>query len=52
MKYVGVDLHKQTISVCVMIQDANKRKVIDRKRLACAQTDAIAAYFQSLGTFQ
>ncbi len=26
MKYVGVDLHKQVISVCVVIQEDNKRK--------------------------
>ncbi len=25
MKYVGVDLHKQVISVCVVIQEDNKR---------------------------
>ena len=28
LKYVGVDLHKKAISVCVMIQEGRKRKVV------------------------
>ena len=34
MKYVGVDLHKHVISVCVVIQEDNKRKVVARRNLA------------------
>ena len=32
MYYVGVDLHKQTISVCVMIQEKGERRVIGQRR--------------------
>ena len=52
MKFIGVDLHKKTISLCVMIQDDNQRKVIDRRRLACADTNSIVEYFASQGPFQ
>jgi transposase len=52
MKFVGVDLHKKTISVCVMIQVAQKRKVHQRARFACADTAAIRAWFEALGPFQ
>ena len=52
MKYVGVDLHKKTISMCVMIQDAGRRRVVARKNMACDNSDAIAAFFASLGPFQ
>ena len=36
MKFVGVDLHKQTISVCVMVEEGRKRKVEQRRSLRCA----------------
>ncbi len=52
MKYVGVDLHKKAISMCVMIQDGRRRKIVARKNMACADTDAITAFFASLGPFQ
>ena len=49
MKYVGIDLHKKTISVCVV---NDKREVLDRKRFECSQTERIVAYFRQLGEFQ
>lgn len=52
MKYVGVDLHKQTISICVLIQDGTRRKVVARKNMRCADTKSISEFFSSLGTFQ
>ena len=52
MRFVGVDLHKQSISLCVMSQAASGRKVVDRKRFACEDEASIAAYFASLGSHQ
>jgi transposase len=52
MKYVGVDLHKQTISVCVMAEVAQKRKVQQRKSLLCKDVQGIRRFFEELGTFR
>ena len=42
MKYVGVDLHKQVISACVVIQEDKQRKVIGRRNLRSKETESIA----------
>ncbi len=47
MKYVGVDLLKQVISVCVVIQENEKRKVVARRNLRCKEQDTIEAFFAS-----
>lgn len=52
MKYVGVDLHKKTITVCVVILVRGQRKVFQRQRFACCDTAAIAAWFKRLGKFR
>jgi transposase len=52
MKFVGVDLHKQSISVCVMVEDGHKRKVEQRHSLRCADVEGIRRVFEQLGTFQ
>src|SRR5580692_11585287 len=52
MKYVGVDLHKQSISVCVMVEDGQQRKVERRHSLRCADVEGIRRVFEQLGTFQ
>src|SRR5271155_4231456 len=52
MKYVGVDLHKQTISVCVMAEVAQKRKVEQRKSLLCKDVQGIRRFFEELGSFR
>jgi len=52
MKYVGVDLHKQTISVCVMTEDGRKRRVEQRRSLRCADIGGIRQFFEELGTFR
>jgi transposase len=52
MHYVGVDLHKQTISVCVVIQAGTAREVTARRRFRCADMDRISAFFEELGSFQ
>jgi transposase len=52
MRYVGVDLHKQTISLCVVELAGRERKVVERKRFRCADEEAIAAYFAGLGSYE
>jgi transposase len=49
MKYVGIDLHKKTISIYVVNQD---RKKLDHKRLYCLPSEPIVEYFRKLGEFQ
>ena len=49
MHYVGIDLHKQTISVCVVSQD---RQVVTRKQLPCSDTLRIAAFFEEFRPFR
>jgi transposase len=51
MKYVGVDLHKQSIVLCVVVVEAGQRRVQVRGRLACRDTTAIRDYFAALGPF-
>ena len=41
MKYVGVDLHKQVISLCVVVQNATQRAVVKRQRLTQVAAAAI-----------
>jgi len=52
MNYVGVDLHKQVISLCVVVQEANRRKVVLRKTFRCSEVDGIRAFFAELRPFQ
>jgi transposase len=49
VNYIGIDLHKKTIVVCVMDQD---RTVLKRRTLACCETDAIRDFFAGLGPFR
>ena len=49
MNFVGIDLHKKTISLCVVDQERN---VLDRKRFFCSQPDRIKVFFERLGSFQ
>jgi transposase len=49
MKYVGIDLHKQTIVLCVMDKD---RTVLNRQRFLCSNVERIRDYFSQLGPFQ
>lgn len=49
MNFIGNDLHKKTISVCVMNQE---RKVLKRQTLNCAEPDQIVAFFQQWRPFQ
>ena len=49
MNYVGVDLHKQTISVCVVNQ---AREVRQSRRFRCDDELRIAEFFDQLGPFE
>ena len=46
MKYVGVDLHKKSISVCVM---SEARRVLQTRRFVCVEPHRIEAFFRELG---
>jgi transposase len=52
MKYVGIDLHKKTISACVVVKECERKRVAARKRLECKDESAIAAWFRELGPFE
>jgi len=52
MRYVGVDLHKQTISLCVVELVGRNRKIVQRKRFNCRDEEGIAAYFAALGPYE
>lgn len=49
MKFAGCDLHKETITICVVDQS---RKVLKRQRLACRDERELKAFFEELGTFE
>jgi transposase len=49
VNYVGIDLHKKTIVLCVMNQDL---KVTHRRTFACCDTEAILTFFRGLGSFR
>ncbi len=49
MKFVGIDLHKKPISVCVVDQ---QRQVLVRKRFVCAEPDRIVSFLKELGSFR
>jgi transposase len=48
MNFVGIDLHKKTITVCVVDQE---RKVQKRATLYCVEAQRIADFFRGLGAF-
>jgi len=52
MRYVGVDLHKQSISLCVVELANRERQVVERRRFRSDQVDQMAEYFSSLGEYQ
>ena len=49
MNFIGVDLHKKSITVCVMDE---KRKVLARKTLACTQADEIVEFCRQFRPFK
>ena len=52
MKYVGIDLHKKTISGCVVVKERGKKQVAARKRLECRDEAGIKSWFSELGKFE
>jgi len=52
MKYVGIDLHKKTISGCVVVKERGKKKIAARKRLECRDEAGIKSWFSELGRFE
>jgi transposase len=52
MNYIGVDLHKHSISVCVVVQDSAGRRVVSRQRFACQDEERIYEYFAQLRPFR
>jgi len=48
MNFIGADLHKKTITVCVMNE---KRTVLVRKTLYCNQPDQIVEFFRQFRPF-
>lgn len=52
MKYVGVDLHKNLIVICVVVLVGGRPKVAQRNRFCCRDTEGIREFFRKLGPFQ
>jgi transposase len=52
MNYVGVDLHKQIIVLCVVVKVEDQRKIVARRKLACRDVAAIGEFFRQLGPFR
>ena len=52
MNFVGVDLHKQVIRLCVIRIVRGKREIIARRRFACLDTEEIRKFFEGLKRFQ
>jgi transposase len=49
VKYVGVDLHKKVIVICVVNQ---AYQVVERRRFLCCETDQIAEWFVAQRPFE
>jgi transposase len=49
MRYVGIDLHKHSITLCVVDQ---QRTVLTRRRFLCADTEGLVAFFTGLRPFR
>jgi transposase len=49
MHFIGVDLHKKSITVCVLDE---KQSVLARKTLSCDQPDQIVEFFRRFQPFQ
>src|SRR5208337_3800516 len=49
MNFIGVDLHKKSITISVMDE---KRKILARKTVACTQPDEILEFFRQFRPFK
>ncbi len=52
MKFVGADLHKKSITFCVVELVGRATQVVARKRILCNQVKEIAQFLRSLGALQ
>lgn len=52
MHFIGVDLHKQVISVCVIVRAGDERRVVARRTLRCDQPEQIREFFAAQAPFQ
>jgi transposase len=52
MHFIGVDLHKRSISLCVLVRAAGRRRVVARRSLRCDQPRQIRAFLSGLQPFQ
>ena len=52
MFYVGVDLHKQIIKLCVIQKVRGKREIIARRTFATRDMEGLRAFFEQLNRFQ
>lgn len=52
MKYVGADLHKKSITFCVVELVGRSSKVVEGKRILCKDVTKIEKFLRSLGPFQ
>ena len=48
MYYVGVDLHKNSISLCVVELADRERKIVERRKFRCDQEEQMVEYFSEL----
>jgi transposase len=49
MNFIGIDLHKQTISICVVNKE---RKALEQRKMACADEGELRRYFAAQPAFQ
>lgn len=52
MYYVGVDIHKKSISLCVVELVDRERKIVERRKFFCDQEEQMVEYFAKLGQYQ
>lgn len=52
MRFIGADLHKKSITFCVLEEDNGKLVVVDRKRICCRDTSRIEKFLASHGSPQ
>ena len=52
MKYVGIDLHKHLIVICVASRQGRRTEVLARRRFRCKNTDKIREFFADLERFE
>ncbi len=52
MHFIGVDLHKKVISVCVLVRVGDQRRILDRQNLRCDRPEQIRQYFARFAPFR